>query len=453
MSASRFSEQPSYFTNCEKAQAADARKLLRSQVAATDRSVVYNFDMQTAHSSLSVNPYLLIKLVRDGGSIPAVTVRAPVKGESMRVTKITRAAEPEIFTTLLIHSQTNTLSLANFTPEETARLAQIGVLLRPEEVSSPVWFLCDVNDPPLDLVPPRARQTMGSVLEVSDLVVNPTLQHLGAEGPTPAMRGHVELSNVFHPDRFWITIDNPVTGTPCLYSYSEEIAEEVNALQPGRPIPKIVSPKNREWLFKVGVIESASEAARLRDRCRRERVTAGNTLRHDRYVILPHMLAPLQLAAIRRYYRAVIAEGFLPFGDEEWPNRYFSGRDPIAYFYHEQLTGLISELAGERVKASFCFFASYYPGSTLPAHRDREQCEWALSLPIDQSPEAETSSWPLYLQPPGSDRATPVFTGVGDGTLYYGREVGHHRAALTTEKYCSFWFMFYVPESFAGSLD
>ena len=91
--------------------------------------------------------------------------------------------------------------------------------------------------------------------------------------------------------------------------------------------------------------------------------------------------------------------------------------------------------------------------STLPAHRDREQCEWALSLPIDQSPEADTLAWPLYLQPPGIDYAKPIFTGIGDGTLYYGREVRHHRDALTTEHYCSFWFLFYVPESFSGSLD
>ena len=105
------------------------------------------------------------------------------------------------------------------------------------------------------------------------------------------------------------------------------------------------------------------------------------------------------------------------------------------------------------MKASFSFFASYYPGSTLPAHRDREQCEWALSLPLDQSPESDTSSWPLYLQLPGADHATPIFTGMGDGTLYYGREVRHHRDPLTTADYCSFWFLFYVPESFSGSLD
>ena len=409
--------------------------------------------MQVSDSRLTVNPYLLVKLDRDGGSITALTVRAPVKGQNMQVTKIARAADPQIFSALLIHSQTGTLTAANFTADERARLAEIGVLLAPEQVSTPVRFSCDVNDPPLDLVPVRARRAGRRLEEVTDLVVSPTLRHLGTEGPTTAMRGHVKLANVFHPNRSWITIEDPVTGAPCLYSYSDDIADDVNALHSGRPIPKTVAPQIREWLFNAGIIESSADAARQRDLCRRVRESARNALNQSRYVILKKMLAPLQLAAIRRYYRTLIAEGFLPFGDEEWPNRFFSGRDPLAYFYHEQLVDLISDIAGQRVKASFSFFASYHPGSTLPAHRDREQCEWALSLPIDQSPEAEASSWPLYLKPPGADQATPIFTGVADGTLYYGREVAHHREMLVTEDYCSFWFLFYVPESFEGSLD
>lgn len=409
--------------------------------------------MQTLDSGLTVNPHLLVKLERENGSISGVTVRAPVKGESMRVTKITRAAEPQIFKTVLIHSQTGTLTDANFTPDERARLAEIGLLLAPEQVSTLVWFSCDLTDLPLDLIPARTRRAARRLNEITDLVVSPTLRHLGTEGPSRAMPGHVKLPNVFHPDRWWVTIDDPVTGMPCFYSYSEDIAAEVNALRAGRAVPKTVAPHIREWLFTAGIIESSAEAALQRDFCRREREKAKTALNQSRYAILPKMLAPLQLAAVRRYYRAVIAEGFLPFGDEEWPNRFFAGRDPIACFYQNQLTELIGEVAGRRIKASFCFFASYHPGSALPPHTDREQCEWALSLPIDQSPETETSPWPLYLKPPGADQATPIFTGVGDGTLYYGREVAHHRETLTNADFCSFWFIFYVPEEFEGSLD
>lgn len=53
----------------------------------------------------------------------------------------------------------------------------------------------------------------------------------------------------------------------------------------------------------------------------------------------------------------------------------------------------------------------------------------------------------------GESLRVTIFSSVGDGTLYYGREVAHHRDALASGDYCSFLFLFYVPESFAGSFD
>jgi hypothetical protein len=409
--------------------------------------------MEFDESRLVLNPHVQVKHVREDESITAITVRAPVKGESMRVTKIPRSSDPDMFTALLIHSSMGTLDTASFTHAERTRLSEMGVLLPQQQVSAEVLFSCDMNNPPIDLIPARARQTARPFEDVSDLVVNPTLRHLGTEGPTRAMRGHVKLQNAFRTDRSWISVDDPLTGVPCLYSYPQEIAKEVEALRPGQPIHRTVAPQISACFYSAGVTESSADSARARGRCHRERSASRATLEDKRYVVLPHMLPPFQLAAIRRYYQTLIAEGFLPFGDEEWPNRFFAGRDPLGYFFHEQLTSLVSDLAGQPVKASFSFFASYYPGSTLPAHRDREQCEWALSLQLDQSPEADTLAWPLYLQPPGADQPAPIFTGIGDGTLYYGREVSHYRDALTTAGYGSFWFLFYVPENFTGSLD
>ena len=89
---------------------------------------------------------------------------------------------------------------------------------------------------------------------------------------------------------------------------------------------------------------------------------------------------------------------FLPRATKTRPDRHFSGRDPIGYFFHQQLTELVSGTARQPVKPSFSFFASYRPGSVLPPHRDREQCEYTLSIALDFSPEPEDKSpWPLYL--------------------------------------------------------
>jgi hypothetical protein len=409
--------------------------------------------MQLFESGLVFNPNVFIKSERAGGTISAMTVRAPVRGQPLKITKITRSEDPKMFGALLIHSATGTLENANLTDAERVRLAEMGVLLPAEHISSPVFFSCDLNDPPIDFIPARTQRTTRPFAQVPDLIVNPTLNHLGAVGPTPAMRGRVKLPNAFRTDRSWLMVNDPVMGTPCLYSYPAEIADQVELLRPGKVIPAAITPECLEFLYRAGVIESAADGERARAKCRRQRAAARTALDQDRYIVMPHLLPPLQLAAIRRYYRELIAEGFLQFGDDEWPNRYFTPHDPIGHFFHDQLASLVSDIAGQPVKASFSFFASYHPGSTLPEHRDREQCEWALSLPIDQSPETDTLPWPLYLQPPGRDHASPTITGVGDGTLYYGREVTHRRDALTTADFGSFWFLFYVAEDFSGSLE
>jgi hypothetical protein len=60
---------------------------------------------------------------------------------------------------------------------------------------------------------------------------------------------------------------------------------------------------------------------------------ARNQLGDARYTVLRHVVRPLQLAALRRYYRELIAEGFLPFGDKEWLNRFYTPhvRSPISF--------------------------------------------------------------------------------------------------------------------------
>jgi hypothetical protein len=50
---------------------------------------------------------------------------------------------------------------------------------------------------------------------------------------------------------------------------------------------------------------------------------AQRSLVERRYVALPELIQPVQLAAIRHYYRELIREGFVQFGDSEWPNRFF----------------------------------------------------------------------------------------------------------------------------------
>jgi hypothetical protein len=387
-----------------------------------DRESDYTYAVSTV-DGLVVNSDAVLKVERDGSQITAISVRAPVKGEPLKVTRIERAAEPQLFGTLLVWSVAGEVGTSGVTETERARLTDIGLLIPPDRVSTPVFFSCDATDMSPALVPVRSAAVDQQPPEASDLRGSAPLRRFGSEGPPREMRGRLSLRNPFDPNRSWIMVDDDPLAAPRIYSYAA-----------GDPdvLPRLGKGEKR--------LRDVDEARRL--------------LRERRYVSLPGVVPDLQLAAARRYYRALIAEGFLPFGDAEWPDRYFASKEPLAYFFHQQLTSVVSRVAGEPVKPSFCFFASYRPGAVLPPHRDREQCEYSLSILIDHSPEpTDASPWPLYLKPPGANAAMPVTVGLGDGVLYYGREVTHYRERLVDADFCSFWFFFYVPEAFTGPLD
>jgi len=403
--------------------------------------------------TLVVNREAVIKVERDEGAISAVTVRAPVKGEALKVTRIDRAAEPQLFGTLLVSSATGEIGLSRLTDAERARFVEIGVLIPPDRASTQVFFRCDSTDTHPALLPARPAREREAAPDTPALIASATLRRFESGGPPTEMRGRLSLRNPFDPDRAWMMTDDDPMAAPRVYSYDSK-DEALEHLEAGSPVRDSLSPQAAGQLFDAGVIESRARRARERERRTQEADAARRLLAERRYVMLSGVVPPLQLAAARRYYRGLIAEGFLPFGDAQWPDRYFAAKEPLAYFFHEQLAGVVSRVAGQPVKPSFCFFASYRPGAELPPHTDREQCEYSLSILVDQSPEpAGASSWPLHLQPPGAPAATPVAAALGDGVLYFGREVTHFRERLVAADFCSFWFFFYVPEGFMGSLD
>jgi hypothetical protein len=408
----------------------------------------------TVGETLVVNRYAVVKVEREDGAIAAIIVRAPVKGEALKVTRIDRGAEPQLFGTLLVASAAGDIGASRLSEAERTRLAEVGLLIPPDRASTPVAFACDVSDTQPDLLPAPAAGRNQQSTHTSHPRTSPTLRRFAPSGPPPEMRGRLSLRNPFDPDKSWIMVDDDPLAAPRLYSYSEATAAEIGRLEAGSAVPDSVPPRLRRQLFDAGVIESPPTREGEHDLRLRDAAESHRQLRERRFVFLPGLVPPRQVAAARRYYRELIAEGFLPFGDASWPDRYFGSREPLAYFFHQQLTAVVSRVAREPVKPSFCYFTSYRSGAELPPHTDREQCEYSLSILIDHSPEpADVSPWPLYLKPPGASSATPLAAGLGDGVLYYGREVTHYRERLTAAEFCSFWFFFYVPEGFKGPLD
>jgi hypothetical protein len=56
------------------------------------------------------------------------------------------------------------------------------------------------------------------------------------------------------------------------------------------------------------------------------------------------------------------------------------------------------------------------------------------------------------MQAPGETAGEAVRAALGDGVLYFGEEVVHYRHPLA-DGYSTLWFLFWVPQDFAGPLD
>jgi len=179
---------------------------------------------------------------------------------------------------------------------------------------------------------------------------------------------------------------------------------------------------------------------------------AAAVFREKGYAPLPGLIHPFHIAALRRYYRYLIRTGAIRLGDRQSARRYVAYNDPVARFFHQHITGTLSAVAGETLKPSYVYLASYLSGAELKKHVDREQCEFSITLCLDFSPEpALATPWPIQLETPTSKVA--VCQSIGDGLAYRGTRLPHYRDKLGEGQTSTSIFFHYVAADFAGSLD
>jgi hypothetical protein len=174
--------------------------------------------------------------------------------------------------------------------------------------------------------------------------------------------------------------------------------------------------------------------------------------REKGYAPLANLIHPFHVAALRRYYRQAIRRGSIRLGDEQSSRRYVAHNEGVARFFHHQIANAISAIAGEPVKPSYVYFASYLSGAELKKHTDREQCEFSVTLCLDFSPEpVGATSWPIRVDTPGG--TATICQALGDGLVYRGTKVPHYRSVLSEGSTSTSIFFHYVPADFSGPLE
>lgn len=159
----------------------------------------------------------------------------------------------------------------------------------------------------------------------------------------------------------------------------------------------------------------------------------------------------------------------IPYHDANEPmkfNRWYWHNAPLLKRLHHSpwLVEKASELAGQRVRPSYCFLSMYGPEGTCPLHSDRPQCQFTIDLLVNYD---GAHPWPIYVE---SQSPSPTVD-PKDGTepfpangwmlkegqaLFYsgtgqrhfrrpGSEVGLRKADLV--------FFHFVPLSYMGGVD
>ena len=388
------------------------------------------------------NPHLRLTPVLRDGALVALRVAAPARGQPLRRSVVSPDDDPTSFAILARIAAREDGVDAELTPTEWARLVELGVLVPPDALARAVRFRCSPFGPPGELVPRRWSPAAAPPRE--RLRVNGTLRYADDAGALAGWDGAP-----FAEGPAWARVDHAGAPLPSFYSLDGASGSLVQRLSPGSEPPPDLTPHDLEALTVAGILVDPAEAARGEATWGGRRAEAAARLARDRWTVVGGLVHAIQLAALRRYYRALVDEGHVGLGDRQVDLRYTAHDEPLARVIHRQLEAFVSDLAGEPFQPSYVYFSSYRPGATLAPHTDRPQCELSISLLLDYTPEPDdVSPWPLYLGAPGS--AVPVSLGLGDGLVYRGRELTHFRKALPAGHTSTSLFLHYVPASFTG---
>src|SRR5579871_2186503 len=224
----------------------------------------------------------------------------------------------------------------------------------------PDRFYCLLDELPLHLVPQAARKSLRvGVPSSTDLILNPDCI-LCSEGEAPEeFARRRELLSGFAMQGAIAWVRDSERALPVPFWLGPESDDLLHEVSPGHALPgpvperllallvaaKILIPRRAHGF---GEADSAERTAEVSAR-----------FRQKGYAPLPNLIHPFHVAALRRYYRQRIRSGAIPLGDRQSARRYAVHNDPVARFFHHQITAAISAVAGEELKPSYVYMSSY----------------------------------------------------------------------------------------------
>ncbi|HZG51003.1 MAG TPA: hypothetical protein VEZ40_02605 [Pyrinomonadaceae bacterium] len=311
-----------------------------------------------------------------------------------------------------------------------------------------VYFECALDDAARDLIPYRERDERDGLhtTPLAALELNPRIALQTGDDAPARLFARLPFLDRFSPRRPLLWVEDAGTRTLAPYWLDPRQAQAVEQLRLGTITPAELDAETGARFAEARILIAPDrEAARAAAWQR-----AGEDLRRDlqieQHAVLRKVIAPLQLAALRRYFRALDARGRLKASS----NKHYAHRrrsvydEETARFVQQQIAPLVNRITPAPVWPSHCQVSVYQPGAFLRRHKDQAQYVWNLSLVVDAEPESEAArAWPICLEVEG--RAREVRLEIGDAVLYRGSEFTHWRDVLPDGQSVTLLFCFFSP--------
>jgi hypothetical protein len=399
-------------------------------------------------STLALNPNAKIYPIDENGQTIAYRIIAPVKGRGLVDTTVQRDDQA------LFAAIGNAPARVPFAVEAKEGLEKIGLYVAEERISLPVVFsnffewTCPDLFPAFDLA---ESQHNG---DETRLMVNPRFFFDGVSTVPAEISYRIQWPGSFLSGNPVAWLEDPGTKILIPYWIKGEDLPFFLDLKKTRRIPLKLDRAKKSMLMATRFLVPHDYASLVGDFWESICFEARGKFKSDHYVNIGRIVTPFLLAAVRRYFRRLVEEGYLVLGDHQVERRHIAHNNDVSRFLHYQMTELGSRVAGAPLKPSYVYFSSYEPGSVLKKHTDREQCEISISFLVDFQPEPHgVTRWPLFLEKDDERRqAVCIYQKLGDALIYRGRRLPHWREALPDGCSSSSMFFHYVLQDFEGPL-
>lgn len=330
-------------------------------------------------------------------------------------------------------------------------------------ISDEVYFECALDETTRALVPYRERAAGEAVsarlqttphdaaelktTRTTALCLNPRIALQTGVEPPPPLAARVSSLDHFSPRRPVLWVEDACTNVLAPYWLDDAEAQAFEQLSAGTLAPAALDAEMIARLTEARIlIEPEAETARRRA-WERACAELRRDLQTEQHAVLRKIIHPLQLSALRRYFRALDARGRLrPSSNKHYAHRRRSVYDEeTARFVQQQITALVSRITPAPVRPSHSQVSVYQPGAFLRRHKDQPQYVWNLSLVVDAEPETdERDAWPICIEVEG--RTREVRLEIGDAVLYRGSQLTHWRDVLPDARSVTLLFCFFSPE-------